>query len=56
MKVSVRMEDTYLCTVLDWATYSMEMINTLLEKEGEGKRERKRMVWGTEGGEGVGEE
>lgn len=24
----------------------MEMINTLLEKEGEGKRERKRMVWG----------
>lgn len=41
MKVSVGMEDTYLCTVLDLATDSMEMINTPFEKEGEGKRGKK---------------
>lgn len=59
MKVSVGMKDTYLRTVLDLATDSMEMINIPFEKEGEGRRkkekEKKKEREQTEG-EGEGKE
>lgn len=55
MKVSVGMKDTYLCTVLDLATDSTEMINTPFEKEGEGRRKKEKEKKEREQTEGEGE-